>query len=97
MKGIIYYTDKAKGVKKLEEISQSYLRLGIKPTGKNINQSFIQFENDDFWMANGVDDSAKGFKCNIAYVPIELQNSEKFVTIIKPSIIALPFQGINFY
>lgn len=48
-------------------------------------------------MANGVDDSAKGFKCNIAYVPIELQNSEKFVTIIKPSIIALPFQGINFY
>ena len=100
MRGIIwYYTDREKGINKLEQLISNYKRLNIEPIRliNNYMEQEVIFSNEDFWkVCSSSKQSSRGQICNIALIeydtPAEIVN-----TIIKPCIKSLPYTAYNYY
>lgn len=100
MKGAIIYFTKEQyewADQKFEHILYNYDMLQIKcikliKTKHNIR---AMFENGDSWEMFSFNESVRGKKVNISYVPHDTK--PEILNIIKAMTVALPFNGIVFY
>lgn len=98
MTGIIYYNEnREQAIKILEgmieryktmEIPVEYCSRAIAPTAK--------FSNGDMWAVRRACDSARGYRCNIAYVDRSIPY-EMYRSIINPAMIEYPFCAIHLW
>lgn len=83
---------------KLDEINRDYIRLGYD-INQIIHTKFeycIEYKNGDIWRALTPTESRRGYKSNIAYIDSSIP-LEKIITIIKPTLICLPYTGYYYY
>lgn len=94
MIGIVWGNTQGKAIKKLEEIRKDYLLVHLNIV--RVGRDFFETENGDIWRAVTVNDSARGYRCNISYIdeliPIEIRNG-----LIAHATKAYPYQAIHYY
>lgn len=99
MKGIIFCgSSRERGNEKLEEIINKYKLAGIE-TIKSVYSklgSCAEFENGDVWRVVSANDSARGYKCNVAYVE-RCIDYDIYRTVIMNCLIDFPFKAINLW
>ena len=101
MIGIIWYTDKAKGIREFNHILESYELCGIEPANSRAIQiqehtSTATFKNGDIWRLVRASDSSRGYRCNVAYIPKGI--AEEYLNlIIMPATVMHPFTAFHYY
>lgn len=101
MIGIIWYTDKAKGIREFNRILENYELCGIEPANSRAikaerNTSTATFKNGDIWRLVRASDSSRGYRCNVAYIPKGI--AEEYLNlIIMPATTMHPFTAFHYY
>lgn len=99
MKGIIFCTTITDGNKQLQELIEQYNKCHIPIAevcySKNIN-SFVEFKNGDTWKVVKANDSARGYRCNIAYIQRSIDYNV-YRTIIAPKMFDFPYAAIRLW
>lgn len=99
MKGIIYYESSfEKANEELKKMVDRYNQMHIPVTKcyyKKIG-SWAKFENGDTWQVVKANDSARGYRCNIAYIERSI-NYNTYRCIIAPKLLDFPFLAIHLW
>lgn len=98
MRGIIVGNTYEKAAKKLDRMIKDYQNFwNIKPQTimKNKLQYKVLFENNDVWEILSTNSNARGHKCNILLVDIDIP--EEIVWELRSNIIYIPYGGISYY
>lgn len=99
MKGIIYYESSfEKANEELKKIVDRYNQMQIpvvKCHYKRIG-SYAEFENGDIWKVVKANDSARGFRCNIAYIE-RCINYDIYRCIIAPKMFDFPYSAMRLW
>ena len=100
MRGIVWGSSFQIAKNKLKEIEEQYERLGYKPlTKRNGNASNtyeLVYDNGDYWIACSAKESARGHKCNISYIDVQI-DPEIIDRIIKPCTTSGPYQAFRYF
>ena len=100
MRGIIYYESSwENGNKKLKEIIKQYSQIGISVIECHCNKitsSWAEFENGDIWKVIKANDSARGYRCNIAYIE-RCISYNIYRCIIAPKVLDFPYSAIHLW
>lgn len=99
MKGIIYYESNfEKANEELKKIVDKYNRMQISVIRcyyKRIG-SYAEFENGDTWQVVKANDSARGNRCNIAYIERSI-DYDTYRYIIAPKMLDFPFSAFRLW
>ena len=99
MKGIIYYESNfEKANEELKKMIDKYNRMQI-PVVRcyyKKNGSYAEFENGDTWQVVKANDSARGNRCNIAYIERSI-NYDTYRCIIAPKMFDFPFSAFRLW
>lgn len=99
MKGIIYYESSFETAnEELKKIIDRYNQMHIpviKCHYKKIG-SYAEFENGDIWKVVKANDSAKGFRCNVAYIE-RCINYDTYRCIIAPEMFDFPYSAMRLW
>lgn len=96
MKGIIFYnSNRENAIKEMEKIIKKYEQIKIKSVRYIYNsyQCLTEFENGDIWKIVKANDSARGDRCNVAYIERSIYY-DTYHCIIAPMMTALPFSAL---
>lgn len=100
MTGIVWGNSFYRAKIKMQDIIEDYARMNISIVKQNQMASngplYIDFENGDHWIARGLSESARGYKCNISYIDVNI-SEESVRNLILHCVTALPYQGITYY
>ncbi len=98
MKGIVWGRTLTSAIDKLDQIATQYEQLHIYPVSiiKSKSEYTIIYENGDYWRVCLGAAFSRGYRCNISYIDNNIPN-EIIETIIIPSTIRPPYQGIIYY
>lgn len=99
MKGIIYYESSfEKANEELKKIVDRYNQMQIpviKCHYKRIG-SYAEFKNGDTWQVVKANDSARGFRCNVAYIE-RCINYDIYRCIIAPKMFDFPYSAMRLW
>ena len=98
MKGVVWGATFGRAQTMIEKIEQNYTYTSAKLIQKRINRNEIslEYDNGDFWRAVSALESKRGIRSNIAYIDLKI-NRDFVDQVIKPTIIAFPYQGIRYF
>ena len=98
IRGIVWAYLMEDGNAQLQRIVNDYKRLNINPARQRISQqeSWIIFDNGDYWKVRRATDSSRGHRANISYIDHRIEQ-EWINNIIKPQTILPPYQAYNYY
>lgn len=99
MKGIIYYESSfEKANEELKKMIDRYNQMHIPVTKCHYKKigSWAEFENGDTWQVVKANDSARGYRCNVAYIERSV-NYNTYCCIIAPKMIDFPFSAIHLW
>lgn len=99
MKGVIYYESSwENGNEQLKEIIKRYNQMNISTIKCHYmkNGSWAEFENGDIWKVVKANDSARGFRCNIAYIE-RCINYDTYRCIIAPKMFDFPYSAMRLW
>lgn len=99
MRGIVWAYRMDDGVQYLfEQVVEDYKKIGINATKtqKSLTNSWVQFENGDYWKVVGAGTHARGHRANVSYIDYRI-DPECIDTIIKPATVFPPFQAFRYY
>ena len=101
MKGIIWVANgnnlQTVGKDEFDNLIWKYKEYqGIEPKPgyprKREMQYEVLFTNEDWWIVRVANDNARGYKCNISYIDLDI-----VYNIIKPAPIAIPWSGERYF
>lgn len=99
MRGIIYYySDFEVGINKLKEIVERYNMMNIGTVKCHYKRwnSWAEFDNGDTWEVKYANDSARGYRWNIAYVE-RCVPYDVFRCVIQPAGTRMPYNAIQLF
>lgn len=99
MRGIVWAYRMEDGIQYLiEQVIKDYKKIGINVTEmqKSLTNSWVQFENGDYWKVLAAAHHSRGHRANVSYIDYRI-DSECIDTIIRPSTIYPPFQAFRYY
>ena len=98
MIGIIFANTTEQGIAKLNEIQKNYETMYPEVDKDPRNRRKIAYEapNGDYWKVALLNTSARGLRCNVAYVPQNVDNFT-FNSLVLPAVTRNPFQAIHYY
>lgn len=97
MTGIIFCKNIEDGNKQLLDIAKGYIIMKIKAELHQRKQGFALFcENGDSWKVISVPFSARGHRCNIAYIQRNI-DIDTYYEIIAPCLTSLPYTAIRLF
>lgn len=99
MKGIIYYESSFEiANEELKKIIDKYNQSHIPVTKCHYKKigSYAEFENGDIWKVVKANDSARGCRCNIAYIE-RCINYDIYRCIIAPKMFDFPYSAIRLW
>lgn len=96
MIGIIFANTTAQGIAKLNEIQKNYEALF--PDREPGIRTLMDYRSpdEDQWKVALLNTSARGLRCNVAYVPQDVDNIT-FNSLVLPAVTRNPFQAIHYY
>ena len=99
MRGIIYYESSSENANdELKKLVDRYNQMRIpviKCHYKKIG-SYAEFENGDIWQVVKANDSARGYRCNIAYIERSI-NYDTYRCIIAPKMLDFPYAAMRLW
>lgn len=95
MIGIVWGNTLDRAIKKLEEIKQNYLNY-TKEILVQETKDLFTMSNGDYWKAVKVSTSAKGYKCNISYIDVNIPYQD-INTIVIPATTSYPYCGYKYF
>ena len=99
MKGIIYYESSFENAnEELKRIVDNYNKSGIPVTKCHYKKigSYAEFENGDTWKVLRANESARGARCNIAYIERSI-NYDAYRCRIAPSMFDFPYAALRLW
>lgn len=83
---------------KLADIKLAYHLTGVKPKveKKEINRTYIEFDNGDIWYSLVPSEHTRGYKANISYVDVNI-SANLVYTVIENTTTALPYNAIQYF
>lgn len=103
MKGIIYYNEnRGQAIEIFERMIERYKMMEIPVEYSSIGKSYYsiapnaRFGNGDTWTVCRACDSARGYKCNVAYIERSIPH-DMYCSIIMPAMIEYPFCAIHLW
>ena len=103
MRGIIYYNEnRGQAIKILERMIERYKMMEIPVEYSSIDKSYYsispnaKFGNGDTWTVCRACDSARGYKCNIAYVDRSI-SYDTYRDVINPAMIEHPYCALHLW
>lgn len=99
IKGIIYYeSDFIKANEELKKIVDQYNFMNIPVEQCHYKKigSYARFENGDTWQVVRANESARGYRCNIAYIERSIDYNT-YRCIIAPKMIDFPYSGYRLW
>lgn len=99
MKGIIYYESSfEKANEELKKMVDRYNQMRIPANKCHYKRigSYAEFENGDTWKVVKADDSARGYRCNVAYIERSI-DYDTYRCIIAPKMIDFPFSALRLW
>ena len=98
MTGIIYANTSAQGIAKLDEMQRNYEQLypDADKNPRRRRKTAYEAPNGDYWVVALLNTSARGLRCNVAYVPFGV-DANTFNVLVMPSITRNPFRAIHYY
>lgn len=92
IKGVVWSCDRAgDGVRQLKCVRDEYIWNGINPIREKYSRenSFIEFENGDYWRVAAATESSRGIRAN--YALIDVRTSKEFVWSVILRTLTCPF------
>ena len=99
MKGIIYYESNSENANdELKKLVDKYNQMQIPVVKCHYRKigSYAQFENGDIWQVVKANESARGYRCNIAYIERSI-NYDTYRCIIAPKMFNFPYSAIRLW
>lgn len=99
MTGIIFYeSDFIKANEELKKIVDKYnfMLIPVEQCHYKKSGSYARFENGDTWQVVKATETARGYRCNIAYIE-RCINRDIYHYIICHSMIDLPYSAIRLW
>lgn len=99
MRGIIYYESNSENANdELKKMVDRYNQMHIPVTKCHYKKigSYAEFENGDIWQVVKANESARGYRCNIAYIERSI-NYNTYRCIIAPKMLDFPFAAMRLW
>ena len=99
MEGIIYYESSFETAnEELKKMVDRYNQMRIPVTKCHYKKigSYAEFENGDIWKVVKANDSARGFRCNVAYIE-RCINYDVYRCIIAPKMFDFPYSAMRLW
>ena len=99
IKGIIYYESSfEKANEELKKMVNRYNQKRIPVTKCHYKKigSYAEFENGDTWQVVRANESARGYRCNIAYIERSI-DYDTYRCIIAPKMIDFPVSAFRLW
>lgn len=99
IKGIIYYESSfEKANEELKKMIDRYNQKRIPVTKCHYKKigSYAEFENGDTWKVVRANESARGYRCNIAYIERSI-GYDTYRCVIAPTMIDFPFSAFHLW
>lgn len=95
MRGIVWGNTLDRAIKKLEEIKRNYLNYTKEILVQETKDSFAM-SNGDYWKAVKTTASAKGNRCNISYIDVNIPY-QYINEIVIPATTTYPYCGYKYF
>ena len=92
IKGVVWSCDRAgDGIRQLKCVRDEYIWNGINPVREiySRSNSFIEFENGDYWRVAPANESSRGIRAN--YALIDARVSEEVLRFVILRTLCCPF------
>lgn len=97
MRGIIFCKNIEDGNKQLLDIAKNYKFIKIDIQLKKLEKGYsLMCDNGDYWTVASSSSTARGLRCNIAYIQRSI-DIDTYYEVIAPCLTSLPYTAIRLF